>query len=74
MPGMNTITRIYVRRYSDTGQLVAYVEWSNGSRTVGPLTHTNHPKRLSLPTFGSHMHALMGNAHRAGLRLVRETW
>lgn len=27
--------RYYIRRYSDNEQTVAYVEWSDGSRTEG---------------------------------------
>ena len=33
-----TIKRIYVRRYRDNGQVTAYVDWSDGSRTVHAAT------------------------------------
>ncbi len=70
----NTITRAYVRRYRDNGQTTAYVEWANGSRTEGPLRHSEHHRGPATPSFGSHMHALFAAAKRNGVRLERETW
>ena len=56
-----TITKTYIRTYTDNGQTTAYVEWSNGSRTEGPEN-------------GAHMRALLQRAQRLGLPLIRETW
>jgi hypothetical protein len=68
------ITRIYVRRYSDTGQIVAYVDWANGSRTEATLRTFDIGHNRQAVTFGTHMHALFASAKAAGLRLQRETW
>jgi hypothetical protein len=57
------ITRAYVRRYDDTGQTKAYVEWADGSRTEG------NGDRL-----GVHMQALFDRARRHGLTITREDW
>lgn len=71
-----TITRTYVRRYSDNGQITAYVEWSNGSRTESSLavreSCRHHESRLFL--FSSHMHSLFARAKREGVTMTRETW
>lgn len=64
-----TITRAYVRRYRDNGDTVAYVEWTDGSRTEARLRWFGLTRR-----FGDHMHALFQRAKRDGLRLERETW
>jgi hypothetical protein len=61
-PNMNTnqqIKRAYVRHYSDNGQVTAYIEWADGSRTEGE------------PENG-HMLALMARAQREGLNITRE--
>jgi hypothetical protein len=71
---MKQITRAYVRRYSDSGQITAYIEWSDGSRTEGNLHYHDHPHRRLIPTFGAHMHALFAAANRQGVRLEREVW
>lgn len=55
------ITKIIVRTYSDSGQVTAYIEWSDGSRTEGP-------------EHGVHMQALLARGERNGLPLIRETW
>lgn len=65
--------RIYVRRYSDTGQVVAYAEHNKG-RTEGSARYEGTRRRGYLPAFGAHMHALFAAAKRQGLRLERETW
>lgn len=69
-----TITRAYVRRYSDNGQIVAYVEWANGARTESTLRVLDIGRNRRAVTFGSHMHALFARAKASGLRLQRETW
>jgi hypothetical protein len=61
---MNTnqqIKRAYVRHYSDSGQVTAYIEWANGSRTEGE------------PENG-YMLALMARAQREGLNITKESW
>lgn len=74
----NHITRIYVRRYRDNGQVMAYCEWSDGSRTESTphrcvLGH--HYRSVAIRyTFGEHMHVLFQAGKRNGLRLERETW
>lgn len=65
----STIKRVYVRRYSDNGDTVAYVEWFDGSRTEARLRWFGLTRR-----FGDHMHALLKRAAREGLKLERETW
>lgn len=65
--------RIYVRTYSDTGQVVAYAEHDKG-RTEGACQYAGSRRRGYLPSFGAHMHALFAAAKRQGLRLERETW
>lgn len=61
------ITRIYIRHYSDNGQTMAYVEWSDGSRTEG------HVKDAT-GALGIHMQALFDRGIREGLTIERETW
>lgn len=65
--------RIYVRRYTDNGSVVAYAEHDKG-RTEGALHYEGTRRRGYLPAFGPHMHALFEAAKRQGLRLERETW
>lgn len=64
-----TIKRIYVRRYRDNGDTVAYVDWSDDSRTEARLRWFGTTRH-----FGMHMHALVRSAKRAGLHLELETW
>lgn len=67
-----TITRAYIRRYSDSGQVTAYVEWIDHKgakgRTEGP------PPSAPCPTCGckkalnrTHMGALFLRAERQGV-------
>ena len=65
--------RVYVRRYSDTGQVTAYAEHNKG-RTEGSLHYPDSPHRICVPTFGTHMHALFAAAKRQGLRLEKDNW
>ena len=65
--------RIYVRRYRDNGQVVAYAEHDKG-RTEGGLSYSNHHRAPRTPSFGMHMHALFAAAKRQGLKIERETW
>jgi hypothetical protein len=57
----NEIDRAYVRTYSDSGQVTAYVEWSDGSRTKGEPS-------------GVHMSELFRRAKRDGIEIESETW
>ncbi len=56
-----TISKAYIRHYTDNDQHTAYVEWSDGGRTEGE------------PENG-HMLALFARAQREGLNITRETW
>jgi hypothetical protein len=56
--------RIYVIRFRDNGQTVAYAKHNKG-RTEGSL---------SKHTFGLHMHQLFAAAKRQGLTMQCETW
>lgn len=71
-----TIKRIYVRRYRDNGQVTAYVDWSDGSRTENTADRFRQWRKPSYVAFdfGEHMHALFNRAKREGLHLQLETW
>ncbi len=56
-----TISKAYIRHYTDNDQYTSYVEWSDGGRTEGP------------PESG-HMLALFARAQRECLAVTRETW
>lgn len=66
----HTIRRAYTRRYTDTGQCKAYVEWSDGSRTEGEATRRHNPPRPE----GSHMQALFARATSEGRTIEHEQW
>ena len=53
-----SIRTAYVRRYPDTGEKTAHVEWSDGSWTSGD------PNSV-------HMRALLERAKRDGVRVLR---
>ena len=65
------ITDAYIRRYSDSGQVTAYVEWIDGrgkkGRTEGPADALGNP-------IGSHMTALFARAYRAGVMPRTDSW
>jgi hypothetical protein len=65
-----TIVKAYTRYYSDNGQLKAYVEWSNGSRTEGEAGFYHG---VPIPC-GTHMGLLFDRALHIGLTIGRETW
>lgn len=62
---MAKITKAYVRRYTDTNQVKAYVEWldarGRSGRTEGSPQNT-------------HMLALFARAQREGLTVTKEVW
>lgn len=59
------ITKAYVRTYSDSGQVTAYVEWVDRRGTSG---------RTEGKPDGAHMRALMSRAEREGVKVERERW
>lgn len=67
------ITKACVRRYSDTGQTTAYVEWCDqrgrAGRTEGQVINTN-----AGPVYGAHMRALFARAQREGVAITHERW
>ncbi len=68
----NTITRVCIRRYTDNGQVTAYVFWSNGSRTEGEPPQGD--AILGYRSSCGYMEALFASAIRQGLTIERETW
>ncbi len=57
----NTIRAAYIRKYSDTGQVQAIIDWSDESRTTGdPLN--------------AHMEALLKRAMREGVEIIADTF
>lgn len=60
-----TITKAYIRRYTDNGQTKAYVEWTDARGRTGRTEGS--PKN-------THMLALMARAEREGLAVTREVW
>ena len=66
------IKRAYVRTYSDSGQVTAYVDWRDGSRTEGRVcSRDGDPPQTPA---GEHMQALFAAAVRQGLPIEYETW
>jgi len=59
------ITRAYVRHYSDTGQITAYVEW---------IDHKGIAGRTEGTPGGAHMNALFSRAAREGVCIESEVW
>lgn len=74
MKTKNTITRAYIRHYSDNGQTKAYVEWADGARTEGDFGPCPCCGQARLDNLGTHMAALFARAQREGLTIERETW
>lgn len=67
---MSAIKRIYTRHYRDNDQLMAYVDWANGTRTEG-AAGDYHGVVVPL---GTHMGVLFDRALREGLTIEREVW
>lgn len=65
--------RIYVRRYTDNGQVTAYAEHNKG-RTESTAEYEGTRRRGYFLAFGAHMHELFAMAKAQGLHLERETW
>lgn len=62
---IRTITKAYVRLYTDNGQVTAYVEWVDGKGRTG---------RTEGKPANPHMKALLAHAKRDGLRVGAERW
>jgi hypothetical protein len=59
------ITKAYVRTYSDTGQVIAYVEWVDDKGEAG---------RTEGRESNGHMIALLLRAEREGVTVERQRW
>ena len=66
MPG-RTITHAYTCLYRGTGQMSAYVKWSDGSHTEGRAEGPLRP-------IGLHMRELFRRAEREGRPITHEVW
>lgn len=64
-----SITKTYVRTYSDNGQRTLYVEWRDHRGKSGRTECPWRKVKTSL-----HMRALLDRARREGIKLTRETW
>ena len=60
-----SIYRAVVRTYTDSGQTVAYVDWTDTKGKAGVTT--GDPDN-------AHMQALLARAEQEGLTVTRETW
>lgn len=65
MTKIASIQRVVVRSYSDTGQTMAHVEWTDTKGKAGATS--GNP-------INSHMQALMARARHEGLTVTHETW
>lgn len=66
---ISRITRMYVRKYSDSGQRFVYVEWLDGRGKSGRTGCD--AERASK---NAHMQALIARGHREGVSMERQTW
>ena len=65
MTAIASIQRAVIRSYSDTGQIMAHVEWTDTKGRAGAT---------SGDPASAHMQALIARAEREGLTVARETW
>jgi hypothetical protein len=63
MTMITKITKAYIRTYSDSGQVTAYVEWIDSKGESG---------RTEGEPDNQHMQALMNQAEREGVGLLAE--
>jgi len=70
MAEVKQIKRAYTRLYRDSGQLCAYVDFTDGSRLEG-MAEMYHGVRVPR---GAHMGALFDRAMREGKTVEHETW
>lgn len=75
---ITTITKAYVRKYSDSGQVTAYVEWidhkGRTGRTEGGAPGTPCPCCGAKRKATTHMGALFERAERQGIVVERQEW
>lgn len=64
-PMIKSVTKAYVRTYTDTGQVTAYVEW---------VDHRGRSGRTEGEPDGTHMQALLARAEREGVKVEKERW
>lgn len=64
------IKSAYTRHYTDNGMRMAYVEWTDGSRTEGKAVLYHG---VMIPA-SEHMGALFDRAIANGITIGRETW
>lgn len=65
MARIASIYRAVIRTYTDTGQVVAYVDWTDTKGKAG--TTSGDPAN-------GYMVALLARAEREGLTVERESW
>lgn len=65
MSTISKITKAYVRTYSDSGQVTAYVEWVDNKGKTG---------RTEGKEDNPHMQALLKRAQREGVEVERQRW
>lgn len=59
------ITKAYIRTYSDSGQVTAYVEWVDNKGKTGCTEGEEN---------NLHMAALLKRAEREGVEVERQRW
>jgi hypothetical protein len=59
------ITKVYIRKYSDSGQITAYVEWVDNKGISG---------RTEGKVDGIHMQELFKRARRELVPIEKEVW
>lgn len=59
------ITKTYIRTYSDSGQVTAYVEWIDNRDQTG---------RTEGREDNTHMRELLKRAEREGVEVERQRW
>mgnify|MGYP001617495258 FL=1 len=62
---IRNITKVYIRRYSDSGQTTSYVEW---------VDHRGRPGRTEGDDHNPHMRALIARANREFVPVEYENW
>lgn len=59
------ITKAYIRTYSDSGQVTAYVEWVDSRNQTGRTEGKEDNPRMA---------ALLKRAEREGIEVERQRW
>jgi uncharacterized protein with PIN domain len=74
------ITAAYIRKHTDNGQTVAFVEWMDhkgrAGRTEGAVNKRCEccGAKVAHDGLGAHMAALFDYAKRQGVEIKHETW